>query len=98
MKSSNRTERSLFVFSLAIVEAVTETGNYSMGTLDSPVARHKDSNSVTYLISHNNGCYWLRECVNTQLNPEDLCMHTYTYIYSYVLFTLYSGKLLLHSL
>lgn len=61
--------------SQAIVEAVT--GNYSMGTLDSPVTRHKDSNSVTYLISHNNGCYWLRECVNTQLNPEDLCMHTY---------------------
>lgn len=85
----------MFSLSRAIVEAVTERGNYSMGTLDLPVACHKDSNSVTYLISHNNGCYWLRECVNTQLNPEDLCMHTY--IYSYMLFTLYLSKLLLHS-
>lgn len=61
-----------------------------MGTLDSPVARHKDSNSVTYLISHNNGCYWLRECANTQLNPEDLCMHTHIYmhIFLYVIHSL----------
>lgn len=78
------------MFSLfqAIVEAVTETGNYSMGTLDSPVARHKDSNSVTYLISHNNGCYWLRERVNTQLNPEDLCMHAYVRTFLYVIHSL----------
>lgn len=92
MKSSNKTECSLFVLSLAqaIVEAVTETGNYSMGTLDSPVARHKDSNSVTYLISHNNGCYWLRECVNTQLNPEDLCMHTYICTYIPIYYSLFT--------
>lgn len=82
----------MFVLSLAqaIVEAVTETGNYSMGTLDSPVARHKDSNSVTYLISHNNGCYWLRECVNTQLNPEDLCMHTYICTYIPIYYSLFT--------
>lgn len=64
-----------------------------MGTLASPVARHKDSNSVTYLISHNNGCYWLRECVNTQLNPEDLCMHTHICTYIPTLFTLYLSTL-----
>lgn len=92
MKSSNNTERSLFVFfpSDAIVEAVAGTGNYSMGTLASPVARHKDSNSVTYLISHNNGCYWLRECVNTQLNPEDLCMHAHICTYIPIHYSLFA--------